>query len=193
MYAVGDRLRLFDFGDAQWAFAFEAMCVPYGWIAEKNAVPWEPVRDAYREHWSDLVTPREYDALWHAATITHSVNRSAVWWRGIQGCVRGGVGDVGRWPAHPSGRSPRAAAMTPQPLDPSPWVFDPREWPDDDCVAGGADLEPGTIIEAYRHGAFPMPHDGQLLWWSPMRRGVLEPDTPCTCRARCAGRCGGSR
>jgi leucyl/phenylalanyl-tRNA---protein transferase len=65
--------------------------------------------------------------------------------------------------------------MKPQPLDPSVWVFDPNEWPDDDCVAGGADLEPGTIVEAYRRGAFPMPHDGQLLWWSPMRRGVLEP------------------
>jgi leucyl/phenylalanyl-tRNA--protein transferase len=65
--------------------------------------------------------------------------------------------------------------MTPQPLDPSVWVFAPDEWPDDDCVAGGADLEPGTIVEAYRRGAFPMPHDGQLLWWSPMRRGVLEP------------------
>jgi leucyl/phenylalanyl-tRNA--protein transferase len=65
--------------------------------------------------------------------------------------------------------------MRPQPLDRSPWVFDPSEWPEDDCVAGGADLEPGTIIEAYRHGAFPMPHDGQLLWWSPLRRGVLEP------------------
>ena len=65
--------------------------------------------------------------------------------------------------------------MSPQPLDPSVWAFDPTEWPDDDCVAGGADLEPGTIVEAYRHGAFPMPHEGQLLWWSPMRRGVLEP------------------
>jgi len=65
--------------------------------------------------------------------------------------------------------------MNPQPLDPSVWAFDPGEWPDDDCVAGGADLEPGTIVEAYRHGAFPMPHDGHLLWWSPVRRGVLEP------------------
>jgi hypothetical protein len=85
VYAAGDRLRSFDFGDAQWAFAFEAMCVPCGWIAEMKVGPWEPVRDVYREHWSDLVTHREYDALWHAATITHSVNRSAVWWRGVQG------------------------------------------------------------------------------------------------------------
>lgn len=57
----------------------------------------------------------------------------------------------------------------------SPWVFDPAEWPDDDCVAVGADLEPGTLVAAYRHGAFPMPHDGRLLWWSPLQRGVLEP------------------
>lgn len=64
--------------------------------------------------------------------------------------------------------------MTRQPLPPSPWVFDPADWPDDDCVAAGADLAPGTLVEAYRRGAFPMPHDGMLLWWSPMRRGVLE-------------------
>nr|WP_302477535.1 leucyl/phenylalanyl-tRNA--protein transferase [Aeromicrobium stalagmiti] len=31
------------------------------------------------------------------------------------------------------------------------------------------------MLEAYRCGAFPMPHDGELLWWSPMRRGVLVP------------------
>jgi leucyl/phenylalanyl-tRNA--protein transferase len=65
--------------------------------------------------------------------------------------------------------------VTRVPVPQSSWVFEPSEWPPDDCVAGGADLQPGTIIEAYRRGAFPMPHDGQLLWWSPMRRGVLEP------------------
>ncbi|MEO6604164.1 MAG: leucyl/phenylalanyl-tRNA--protein transferase [Aeromicrobium sp.] len=65
--------------------------------------------------------------------------------------------------------------MSPQPLAPSPWRFEPGEWPDEDCVAGGADLKPGTIVEAYRHGAFPMPHGGELLWWSPTQRGVLPP------------------
>lgn len=65
--------------------------------------------------------------------------------------------------------------MSPQPLAPSPWRFEPDEWPDEDCVAAGADLEPGTIVDAYRHGAFPMPHDGELLWWSPMQRGILVP------------------
>lgn len=65
--------------------------------------------------------------------------------------------------------------MSPEPLPPTPWVFDAADWPDDDCVAAGADLAPSTVIEAYRQGAFPMPHDRELLWWSPMQRGVLVP------------------
>ncbi len=65
--------------------------------------------------------------------------------------------------------------MTPTPLPPSRWDFSPASWPDDDCVAAGADLEPSTLVDAYRHGVFPMPHDDLLLWWSPMRRGVLRP------------------
>lgn len=60
-------------------------------------------------------------------------------------------------------------------LPPSPWVFDPEEWPLEDCIAWGADLRPETLIDAYRHGAFPMPDRRRLLWWSPMERGVLLP------------------
>ncbi len=63
----------------------------------------------------------------------------------------------------------------PTPLPPSQYDFNPAEWPDDDCVIAGADLEPSTIVDAYRHGAFPMPQAGRLLWWSPTGRGVLEP------------------
>jgi leucyl/phenylalanyl-tRNA--protein transferase len=66
--------------------------------------------------------------------------------------------------------------MGPQPVGPSRWRFDAATWPTSgDCVAVGGDLEPGTIIEAYRHGAFPMPIDGELAWWSPIRRGILQP------------------
>jgi len=66
--------------------------------------------------------------------------------------------------------------MQPQQVEPSRWRFDAGAWPSDsDCIAMGGDLEPGTVIEAYRHGAFPMPIDGELAWWSPVRRGVLEP------------------
>lgn len=50
--------------------------------------------------------------------------------------------------------------------------------PFDDLVALGADLEPGTLLAAYRTGIFPMPADpitGQpgLAWWSPDPRGVI--------------------
>lgn len=66
--------------------------------------------------------------------------------------------------------------MTPTPLPPNLWDFDPARWPDDeDCVTAGADLEPATVVAAYRCGAFPMPHDDLLLWWSPVLRGVLRP------------------
>jgi leucyl/phenylalanyl-tRNA---protein transferase len=46
-------------------------------------------------------------------------------------------------------------------------------------VAGvGADLEPGTLLAAYRSGLFPMRlrPGGQLAWWSPDPRGILPLD-----------------
>ena len=68
------------------------------------------------------------------------------------------------------------------PVDPPPsvWHFPPpsRFHPDDDLVATGADLEPGTILQAYRQGLFPMPVGGPrapMAWFSPVRRGVLRP------------------
>lgn len=45
----------------------------------------------------------------------------------------------------------------------------------EDLVALGADLEPGTVLAAYKLGLFPMPVEGSIGWWSPERRGVLEP------------------
>ncbi len=65
----------------------------------------------------------------------------------------------------------------PAPIPGSRWDFDPGRWPRDDVVAVGADLAPGTLVEAYRSGAFPMPLDdvSAMVWWSPLRRGVLEP------------------
>ena len=43
-----------------------------------------------------------------------------------------------------------------------------------DVVAVGGDLEPGTILQAYRKGMFPMYlDDGHLGWWSPIERAVI--------------------
>ena len=65
--------------------------------------------------------------------------------------------------------------------EPSPWVFpEPADWdPDDDLVAMGGDLAPGTLIAAYAQGLFPMPMGGRrdpMGWFSPVRRGVLPLD-----------------
>jgi leucyl/phenylalanyl-tRNA--protein transferase len=56
--------------------------------------------------------------------------------------------------------------------------------PDGAEIAGvGADLAPGTLLAAYRHGLFPMRLQargpiglGPLGWWSPDPRGVLPLD-----------------
>jgi leucyl/phenylalanyl-tRNA--protein transferase len=64
---------------------------------------------------------------------------------------------------------------------PSQWAFPGpgRFDPDDDLVAAGADLAPGTLLAAYRRGLFPMPSGRRgdpMLWFSPVRRGVLPLD-----------------
>jgi leucyl/phenylalanyl-tRNA--protein transferase len=62
---------------------------------------------------------------------------------------------------------------------PTPWEFpDPRVAEGEDLVGLGADLEPGTLLAAYRRGLFPMPVTGSraMAWWSPDPRGVLPLD-----------------
>ncbi|TWP37003.1 leucyl/phenylalanyl-tRNA--protein transferase [Leekyejoonella antrihumi] len=68
------------------------------------------------------------------------------------------------------------------PIEPSPTSWDlggadlaqPQ-----DLLGVGADLEPGTLLSAYRHGLFPMGTGPgghpPMGWWCPQRRGVLLP------------------
>ncbi len=74
----------------------------------------------------------------------------------------------------------------PHDLAPTPWAFPDLgeleragRLPDDDLLATGADLEPSTLVAAYRAGLFPMP-DGprgrRIGWWSPVERGILPLD-----------------
>jgi leucyl/phenylalanyl-tRNA--protein transferase len=71
------------------------------------------------------------------------------------------------------------------PIEPPPSHFampDPRAVaPGEDLVAIGADLEPGTLLAAYRAGLFPMPVDprrrrSKMAWFSPDPRGVIPLD-----------------
>jgi leucyl/phenylalanyl-tRNA--protein transferase len=61
---------------------------------------------------------------------------------------------------------------------PSRWRFpDPATAGEDGLVGIGADLEPATLLDAYRQGIFPWPHPGAPLpWFSPDPRGVIPLD-----------------
>jgi leucyl/phenylalanyl-tRNA--protein transferase len=51
---------------------------------------------------------------------------------------------------------------------------DPARGDAEGLIAQGGDLQPATIVTAYRQGIFPWPHDeAALLWWSPDPRAVL--------------------
>jgi leucyl/phenylalanyl-tRNA--protein transferase len=68
------------------------------------------------------------------------------------------------------------------PIEPpsSRWSLDLEQaTPQDDLVGIGGDLEPGTVLMAYRAGLFPMGvgegGSAPTGWWSPDPRGVLLP------------------
>jgi leucyl/phenylalanyl-tRNA---protein transferase len=71
-----------------------------------------------------------------------------------------------------------ARASYPAPVGPCRFQFpDPRAADSDGLLATGGDLEPATLLAAYRQGVFPWPMDGfDLLWWSPDPRAILPPD-----------------
>lgn len=75
---------------------------------------------------------------------------------------------------------PEVSALPVEP-PPTSWAFPDPTWAGDDLVAVGADLDPGTILAAYRSGLFPMPlgegdTQGIAAWWSPDPRGILPLD-----------------
>lgn len=70
-------------------------------------------------------------------------------------------------------------APRPTPVPPPAWRFPDASEADQDGVVGvGADLQPATVVHAYRNGIFPWPHPGMALpWFSPDPRGLLTPAT----------------
>ena len=89
--------------------------------------------------------------------------------------------------------------MPTSPIEPpsSSWQFPATANLNHDLIGVGADLDPATLLEAYRTGIFPMPFElagddapvpaslaaarasqpgnWALGWWSPRQRGVLVP------------------
>lgn len=66
----------------------------------------------------------------------------------------------------------------PRPVPPTVWALPPADSADEDGVVGiGADLAPGTLVDAYRRGIFPWPHRGMSLpWFSPDPRAIVPLD-----------------
>lgn len=54
---------------------------------------------------------------------------------------------------------------------------DPSRADRDGVVGIGGDLEPGTLLAAYRSGLFPMPHGRRrVIWFSPDPRAIIPLD-----------------
>jgi leucyl/phenylalanyl-tRNA--protein transferase len=68
-----------------------------------------------------------------------------------------------------------APTPSPAPLPACRFAFpDPARADPEGLLARGGDLEPATLIAAYRRGIFPWPSDDEpLLWWSPDPRAIL--------------------
>jgi len=87
VFATAAGLRLFDFGDAQWAHALEVLAVPRGVIEAENGEPdrpgvaWEPVLAAYAAAWD--LAPADLAEDLAAAWLTQSVHRCLTWWRAL--------------------------------------------------------------------------------------------------------------
>jgi leucyl/phenylalanyl-tRNA---protein transferase len=85
------------------------------------------------------------------------------------------VAELGRRRGH-GPTEPRSRRVEPRPTR---WLLPSASDADEVGVVGvGADLEPGTLLAAYRNGLFPMPMRGvrRIAWWSPDPRGILPLD-----------------
>jgi leucyl/phenylalanyl-tRNA---protein transferase len=71
-----------------------------------------------------------------------------------------------------------APTPPPAPLPPCRFEFpDPSRAEPEGLLAEGGDLEPSTLIAAYRRGIFPWPYEEhELLWWSPDPRAIVPLD-----------------
>jgi len=79
----------------------------------------------------------------------------------------------------PDRRLTASALSVPTPPSPSRYTFDLRALePGQELVGVGADLRPGTLLQAYVQGVFPMGVGAggapPIGWWSPDPRGVLR-------------------
>ncbi len=78
-------LRIFDFGDAQWAHAVEVLSVPNGWIEARSELAWGDLVGAYSDEWG--TTEADLAQQMAAAALTQPVNRALTWWACLAGAT----------------------------------------------------------------------------------------------------------
>ena len=83
VFEVDGRLRVFDFGDTQWAHPLESLPIPWAMTKDDPSIRWQDLLFAYHEPWRDLLTIDELAELLAAAVVTQPVNRSFGWWEGL--------------------------------------------------------------------------------------------------------------
>jgi len=98
VFAVDGGLRIFDFGDAQWAHALEVLSVPFGWVTSRSSLSWPAVERVYADEWG--LDPDTFAALVRAAGLTQPVNRAFTWWTALQSATAAEWQEWGDAPAH---------------------------------------------------------------------------------------------
>lgn len=89
---VDERIRIFDFGDSQWASAPEVLAVPYGIVDVAMDVRWEDLLDAYCTEWG--ASSRDFGEAWNATAFTQPIHRALTWHRALRGASED---DLRRW------------------------------------------------------------------------------------------------
>lgn len=93
LFGTGDGVAFFDLGDGTWASAIEILCVPYGSITGRGAVPWADVVAVWQDAWG--LTDGDLEAAWWASGFTHAVNRAATWHRALASATAAEVDEWG--------------------------------------------------------------------------------------------------
>ncbi len=88
VFADGDRIRFYDWGDAVVAHPFASMLIPAAVVRRRLGVGQDDaavrrIRDAYLEVWSDLAPHRELVAELELACWVGKVARTLVWDRAL--------------------------------------------------------------------------------------------------------------
>ncbi|WP_369371645.1 phosphotransferase [Promicromonospora sp. Populi] len=99
VFLVDGSLRIFDFGDTQWAHPLESLMVPRAVVEAAGRIPWEPIQTAFLKTWELPVEAGAMVELLRAAQVTHAVNRASSWWDALAEATDAERDDWGEAPA----------------------------------------------------------------------------------------------